>query len=184
MVQAALRANKVTIRDANLPPSADEFSEHFAGCAIASLVDCFSSYDQLPLAEKCRDMTGFMTSYGLLRHTRILQGATNSVAQFVRIMCHILRDLMPSVCMAYLDDVGVRGPSTTYDNAEDLPGSHCATRLRDCADALRFRAETGFSAGCRNPSLPAPSCLHIRIATPVATLGVAPTRSGRAGRSD
>jgi hypothetical protein len=122
MVQAALRANKVTIRDANLPPSADEFSEHFAGCAIASLVDCFSSYDQLPLAEKCRDMTGFMTSYGLLRHTRILQGATNSVAQFVRIMCHILRDLMPSVCMAYLDDVRVRGPSTTYDNAEDLPG--------------------------------------------------------------
>ena len=23
--------------------------------------------------------------------------------------------------MAYLDDIGVRGPSTTYDNAEDLP---------------------------------------------------------------
>jgi hypothetical protein len=121
IVQAALRANKVTIRDANLPPSADEFSEHFTSYIIASLVDCFSSYNQLPLAEKCRDMTGFMTSYGLLRYTRILQGATNSVAQFVRIMCHILRDLMPLVYMAYLNNIGVRGPSITYDNAKDLP---------------------------------------------------------------
>jgi hypothetical protein len=45
IVLNALRANKVTIRDVNLPPSADEFLEHFARCVITSLVDLFSRYD-------------------------------------------------------------------------------------------------------------------------------------------
>jgi len=45
MVQAALHANKVTIRDTNLPPSADEFSEYFASYTITSLVNYFSSYN-------------------------------------------------------------------------------------------------------------------------------------------
>jgi hypothetical protein len=122
MVLNALRANKVTIRDANLPPSADEFSEHFAGCVIASLVDLFSGYDQFPLAIKSRDMVAFMTSMGLIRPTRLLQGGTNSVAQFVRVMYQVLKRWMPTICLAYLDDIGVKGPLTTYDNAEDLPG--------------------------------------------------------------
>ena len=41
LINAALDMNKVTIRDANLPPSVDEFSEDFAGCHIASLIDLF-----------------------------------------------------------------------------------------------------------------------------------------------
>jgi hypothetical protein len=37
--------NKVTIRDTNLPPSTDEFSEHFTSYIIISLIDYFSSYN-------------------------------------------------------------------------------------------------------------------------------------------
>jgi hypothetical protein len=37
-------------------------------------------------------------------------------------MCYILRDLIPSVYIAYLNNIRVRGPSTTYDNTKDLPG--------------------------------------------------------------
>jgi hypothetical protein len=44
-MQAALHVNKVTIRDTNLPLSADEFLEHFSGYIIISLVDYFSSYN-------------------------------------------------------------------------------------------------------------------------------------------
>jgi hypothetical protein len=59
LINAAMKMNKVTLRDANLPPSVDEFSEEFTGCIAASLVDFFSGYDQLRLALKSRDMTVF-----------------------------------------------------------------------------------------------------------------------------
>ncbi len=42
LVNFAVELNRVTIRDANLPSSADEFSEEFAGCTISSLIDFFS----------------------------------------------------------------------------------------------------------------------------------------------
>lgn len=49
-------------------------------------------------------------------------GATNSVAQFQRIMTRILFDLIPIVCRPFLDDMAVRGAKSTYDNEETLPG--------------------------------------------------------------
>ena len=76
----AVELNRVIVRDANLPPSADEFLEKFAGCAILSLIDFFSSYDQVELDEESRDLPGFMTPLGLMRMTTLPQGATNSVA--------------------------------------------------------------------------------------------------------
>ena len=114
--------NRVTIRDANLPPSVDEFSEDFAGCAIASLVDFFSGYDEVELAVQCRDLTAFMTPLGLLRQTRLPMGATNSVAQFVRIVTKILQNHIPHIARQFIDDVGVKGPKTTYNDVEVFPG--------------------------------------------------------------
>jgi hypothetical protein len=37
--------NKVSIRDANLPPNPNELAEEFAGCYIMSLLDFFLGYD-------------------------------------------------------------------------------------------------------------------------------------------
>ena len=45
LINAAMKMNEVTLRDANLPPSVDEFSEEFIGCITALLVDFFSGYD-------------------------------------------------------------------------------------------------------------------------------------------
>jgi hypothetical protein len=122
LVNACMEMNRYTIRDANLPPSVDEFSEEFAGCQVSSLIDWFSGYDQLVLAEESRDMTAFMTPLGLLRMTTVPQGATNSIAQFVRIVEKILEPLLNHVAMPFMDDVGVKGPYTDYDNEEVLPG--------------------------------------------------------------
>lgn len=36
LVNSAVEANRVTIRDANIPPNADEFPKELAGCVIAS----------------------------------------------------------------------------------------------------------------------------------------------------
>jgi len=63
--------NAVTIRDANLPPSVDEFSEQFAGMKVTSLVDFFSGYDQILLDERDRDLTSFITPLGLFRQTTL-----------------------------------------------------------------------------------------------------------------
>lgn len=86
----AIKLNRVTIKNTNLPFSTDKFSEKFASCAISSLIDFFSGYNQIELNEKSRDLTGFMTSLSLMKMTTLPQGATNSVAQFVRIARKVL----------------------------------------------------------------------------------------------
>ncbi len=90
LVNVAVELNRVTVRDANLPSSADEFFEEFAICAISSLIDFFSGYNRVELDKEYRDLTAFMTPLGLIRMTTLPQGATNSVAQFVRIVRKIL----------------------------------------------------------------------------------------------
>ena len=49
LINTAVFLNKVSIKDANLLPSADEFTEEFSGMAVTSMVDLFSGYDQVPL---------------------------------------------------------------------------------------------------------------------------------------
>jgi hypothetical protein len=122
LINSAIEMNRQTIRDANLPPSVDEFSEEFAGCKIASLIDFFSGYDQVELDVKSRDLTAFQTPLGLLRQTRLPMGATNSVAQFVRIVTKILEDRIPEDCLPFVDDIGIKGPMSCYDNEEVCPG--------------------------------------------------------------
>ena len=63
-----------------------------------------------------------MTPLGLLRQTTLPQGATNSVAQFVRVVTRILQDHIPTCCRPFLDDIGVKGPRTRYNEKEAVPG--------------------------------------------------------------
>ena len=66
LINAAVFLNKVSIKDANLPPSADEFLEDFSGMAIVSVVDLFLGYDQVLLDPVSRDLTAFQTQIRLL----------------------------------------------------------------------------------------------------------------------
>jgi hypothetical protein len=54
--------------------------------------------------------------------TTLLQGATNSVAQFVRIVTKILEDLILEDCLSFLDDISVKGLLSMYDNKEVILG--------------------------------------------------------------
>lgn len=116
--------NKVTIRDAGLPPSVDEFSEDFAGFPILSSIDFYSGYYQLPLHKESRDLTAFMTPFGLVRMTRLPMGWTNSVAIFVRVIGKVLWQHIPHHARPFLDDVGIKGPKSRYDDEEvkGMPG--------------------------------------------------------------
>ena len=124
LVNACMEMNQYTIQDANLPPSVDEFSEEFVGCQMSSLINWFSGYNQLVLAKESRDITAFMTPLGLLWMTTVPQGATNSIVQFVWVVEKILELLLNQVAMLFMDDVGVKGLYTDYNNKEILPGIH------------------------------------------------------------
>ena len=125
LINAVLNMNKVTIQDANLPPSVDEFSDDFAGCVVASFVDFFSGYDQASLAISSQDFTAFMTLLGLLHITQLPMGAINLVAQFVQIVTKILQDHIPHISRQFVENVGVKDPKTTYNNKEAAPGICC-----------------------------------------------------------
>jgi len=70
----------VTIRDANLPLYANKFSKEFIGYKVISLVDFFSSYNQLELDIESRNLIAFITPLGLLQQTTVPIKGINSVA--------------------------------------------------------------------------------------------------------
>jgi hypothetical protein len=67
LVNYAAELNRHTIRDANMPLNVNIFLKKFAGYVIISFIDFFSGYDHVKLDFKCKDMTAFMISFGLLR---------------------------------------------------------------------------------------------------------------------
>jgi hypothetical protein len=57
----------VTIRNAGIGPTIDEFVETFVVNSIYSVGDLYSGYDQFQLAVKSRDLTTMRTPLGLVR---------------------------------------------------------------------------------------------------------------------
>ena len=122
LINTTIKINKVTIYNTNLPSSIDKFLEDFARYAVALLIDFFSGYNQIPLAEHCYDLTAFIISVGLVQITILPQGATNSVAQFVYVVNKILEDYILEYCQVFLDNVGIKSPKTVYSNKVVVPG--------------------------------------------------------------
>lgn len=85
------------------------------------LIDFFLGYNQVELDEESRDLTSFMTPFGLIRMTTLPQGATNLVAQFVRITLKVLSNHLCNQAKPFFDDVGIKKPKTIYNNQELAP---------------------------------------------------------------
>ena len=108
-IQDLQPVNKVTIRNAGIGPSVDEFAEAFAGRSIYSIGDLYSGYDQFQLAIDSRDITTMRTPIGLVRMCTLPQGATNSVAHMMNAMNKVLKDCIPNITMPFLDDIPIKG---------------------------------------------------------------------------
>ena len=114
-MNATRRLNAVTIKDASLAPSADDFSEESAGFPLLSLWDLFSCYDQYILAPGSRDMTAFMTPFGLLTMTTLPQGYINGVQIFDRVIRKVLKDIMSkNRGKPFIDDIAVKPKAKSY----------------------------------------------------------------------
>jgi len=106
--------NRVTVRDAGLPPRTDDFAESFVGHVIYGLVDLFSGYDGRRLSVTSRPLTTFSSLIGPHRSCVLPQGVTNSLPKFQRCTTHTLQDEIPKNGGVFVDDVGLKGPTTTY----------------------------------------------------------------------
>jgi len=62
------------------------------------------------LHEDSRDYMAFQTTQGMYRPSRLVQGATNSVAAFVRISRTILNSHLRSITEIFVENVGVKCP--------------------------------------------------------------------------
>ncbi|MBW0487082.1 hypothetical protein O181_026797 [Austropuccinia psidii MF-1] len=112
--------NKVTIKDSGLPPHIEEFVDAFSGRACYGLGDIMGGYDERELDVTTRPLTTFETPLGRMQLTRLPQGATNSVAVYQAQMTWILQEEIPESVGIFIDDGGIKGPRSLY-NQETLP---------------------------------------------------------------
>jgi hypothetical protein len=114
--------NKVTIRDAALPPRVDDFAEGLVGRSIYALVDLFAGYDGRVLSVKSRPLTTFTSIIGPHRLTSLPQGATNSMPEFQRCTRHVLHEELNTNSDVFIDDVTFMGGTSTYNDELIAPG--------------------------------------------------------------
>ena len=106
--------NKVTIKDAGLPPNLEDFVELFAGFQCYTVFDLFWGFDARRIHPKSRDLTAFQTPLGLLQLTSLPTGFTNSPAEFQQSVTFILQDEIPHTANIFIDDLPIKGPKTAY----------------------------------------------------------------------
>ncbi len=117
MINAAMNINKIIIKDINLLSDVNKFFEEFINMIIIFLIDLFSEYDQITLTKIYQDFTAFMTSLKLLWQTTLSQDVINFVAQFIKIIIKILKNLL-EICKSFLDNIEVKRSKIIYDNAK------------------------------------------------------------------
>jgi transposase InsO family protein len=113
--------NKISIRDAGLPPILDDFVEPFAGRQCYTVFDLFWGFDARKVHPASRDMTAFLTPLGLLRITSMPTGYTNSPAEFQQCMVFILQDEIPQIANIFIDDLPIKGPASCYPDKFGKP---------------------------------------------------------------
>ena len=113
--------NKVTIKEAGLPPNLDDFVEPFAGHQCYTVFDLYWGFDARKVHPQSRDLTAFQTPLGLLRITSLPTGFTNSPAEFQACMTFILQDEIPHKANIFIDDLPIKGPKTQYLDANGKP---------------------------------------------------------------
>lgn len=101
--------NQNLIVDRHPTPNIEMFLSELQGATVFSKLDLSKAFWQVPLAEESRDLTAFMTPYGLRRFTRMVMGLASSPTAFQRIMDHVLADCVDRKqgfgAKSYLDDV-------------------------------------------------------------------------------
>lgn len=72
---------------------------------IFSVLDLASGFHQVPLDEKTKHKTAFITHRGLYQFKRLCFGLTNAPATFQMLMTKVLKELNWKIALIYIDDI-------------------------------------------------------------------------------
>jgi hypothetical protein len=111
--------NKVTQFDTYPLPTFDETVSTLHGNRYFSVLDCYSGFWKLKLAEEDKMRTAFSMPSGHYKFLRLPYGLANSPASFQRLMDLVLRDLVGTECYTFIDDVIIFG-DTIEEHASRL----------------------------------------------------------------
>ncbi|BHF62235.1 hypothetical protein SprV_0200521600 [Sparganum proliferum] len=128
------RLNSVTKRDSFPPPRIDDTIDALSGAAWFSTLDLASGYWQVEVHPADRAKTAFVVPSGLYEFNMMPFGLANAPATFQRLMTTVLRDITPTACLIYLDDIIVHGKTVEEHNAHLR---EVLLRLRDAGLVLR-----------------------------------------------
>jgi transposase InsO family protein len=97
------RVNTLTKSDCFPLPHIDDCVQRVGDSKFVTKVDLLKGYWQVPLTERAKEISAFITPSGLYQYKVMPFGTKNSSATFQRLMNHITRNL--AGCEVYIDDV-------------------------------------------------------------------------------
>ena len=99
--------NRASDKDNYPVPPMEQLLQMVSGSELFSLLDGFSSYNKVLIAEEDRLKTTFRTKWGTFAYRRMLFGLINVGANFQRAMDIAFHGLIGRSVVVYLDDVTI-----------------------------------------------------------------------------
>lgn len=109
------RANQAIQRLNHPLPIFDDFSPKFRNAKYFTTLDIKQAFHQVELKESCRDITTFITNWGLYRYKRLLFGVNCAPELFQNLMESILAGCKNTV--VFIDDIMVFGSTEEEHDA-------------------------------------------------------------------
>ena len=97
------KVNSVTKTDTFPIPRIEDCIDRIGKVKFVSKFDMLKGYYQIPLTQRAKEISAFVTSDGLYSYTVTPFGMKNSAATFQRMINHLIRDLED--CEGYIDDI-------------------------------------------------------------------------------
>ena len=99
------KLNSITTKDSYPLPRIDDSLAALSGNQFFSGLDLNAGYWQIPMSEKDKDKTAFLTDDGLFEFNVMPFGLTNAPATFQRYMDAVLAGLKWNTLLVYIDDI-------------------------------------------------------------------------------
>lgn len=99
------KLNKVTFQDSYPLPLIEDIIDEIGQLPFISTIDLLKGYYQIPLTPCVKEVSAFVTPFGLYQYKVLSFGLSNAPATFQRMINFIIQDLEGTA--AYMDDIVV-----------------------------------------------------------------------------
>ena len=99
------RVNARTVKDGYSIPKIEDLLLTLNGAKYFCSLDLCKAYYQVPMTEKARKYSAFITPFGLFEWDRLSQGLANAPACFQRLMETVFSDMNLTELIVFLDDI-------------------------------------------------------------------------------